>query len=253
MHRPLRQGKPWAFHGLEGVSDAAYEETDGQCVSHQLARHIRIKGKDAPWTQHQVAEMLVHATEALYEDDDENDPYDGGDASKIGFTAAAVVQLCRDLGAPVHIKWGGSKIESYTPEHSQYEAVAMYIWGDHCFCVAPATARAIAREQVATPSAQPNEVLATLGRRANSTPASQFWETYSKVAPGNRNQKILFKHLHYGSIRGENRSNLAAKTAIAERIPARTDEPGEDDGRVFAGCRIARPRFHHRPWSMHDR
>ena len=51
MHRPLREGRPWAFHGLEGVSDATYEETDGQCVSFQLARHIRVKGKDAPWTQ----------------------------------------------------------------------------------------------------------------------------------------------------------------------------------------------------------
>ena len=194
MHRPLREGRPWAFHGLEGVSDAAYEETDGQCVSHQLARHIRIKGKDAPWTQQQVAEMLVHATEALYEQDDENDPYDGGDASKIGFTAAAVVQLCRDLGAPVHIKWGGAKIESYTPEHSQYEAVALYIWGDHCFCVGdPATAKSIAREQVSAPTAQPNEVLATIGRRVNTMPASQYWETYSKLAPGHFQAPDLLK------------------------------------------------------------
>eukprot|EP00973_Karenia_brevis_P017496 2400948-Karenia_brevis.AAC.1 len=94
MHHPLREGRPWAFHGLEGVSDAAYDETDGQCVSHQLSKHIRIKGKGAPWTQQQIAEMLIHATEAVYEDDDdENDPYDGGgDPSKIGYTAAAIVQ-----------------------------------------------------------------------------------------------------------------------------------------------------------------
>ncbi len=188
MHRPLREGRPWAFHGLEGVSDAAYEETEGQCVSFQLAQHIRIKGKDAPWTQQQVAEMLVHATEALYEEDAENSPYDGEvrtTGSHIGFTAAAIVQLCRDLGAPVHIKWGGSKIESYTPEHSHYEAVALYIWGDHCFAVGdPATARAIAREPLSSPTAQANEVLATIGRRANTMPASQYWETYSKLAPG---------------------------------------------------------------------
>ncbi len=51
MHRPLREGKPWAFHGLEGVSADSLEETDGQCVSHQLSKHIKIKGKDPPWTQ----------------------------------------------------------------------------------------------------------------------------------------------------------------------------------------------------------
>ena len=43
MHRHLREARPWAFDGLEGVSEAAYDETD-QCVSYQLNKHIRIKG-----------------------------------------------------------------------------------------------------------------------------------------------------------------------------------------------------------------
>ena len=68
MRRPLREGKPWAFHGLEGMSAESLEATDGQCVSHQLSRHIKFKGK-APWTQQQIAEMLLHVTEELYEDD----------------------------------------------------------------------------------------------------------------------------------------------------------------------------------------
>ena len=42
----------------------------------------------------------------------------------------------------------------------------------------------IIREQVSTPTAQSNEVLSTIGGRASSVPASQFWETYSKLAPG---------------------------------------------------------------------
>ena len=108
---------------------AAYDETDGGCVSHQLSKHIRIKGREAPWTQRQVAEMLLHATDAVY-DESEGDPYDGGDPNKIGYTAAAIMQLCRDLGVSVHIKWGnGSKIESFTPAGSQYEEIALYIWG----------------------------------------------------------------------------------------------------------------------------
>ena len=35
MHRPLREGKPWRFD-LEGVSEHAYEQTEGRCVSYQL-------------------------------------------------------------------------------------------------------------------------------------------------------------------------------------------------------------------------
>ncbi len=184
MHRPLREGKPWAFHGLEGISADSLEETDGNCVSYQLSKHIRIKGKNAPWTQIQIADMLMHVTEALYEDE-ENDPYDGGEASKIGFTAAAIAQLCRELGVPIHIKWGGCKIESYTPEHTNYESVALYIWGDHGYCVNDSgVKRAIVREQVSTPIAQSNTVLATIGRRASSVPASPFWETFSTLGPG---------------------------------------------------------------------
>ncbi len=64
MHRPLREGRPWAFHGLDGISADSLEHTDGQCVSHQLSKHIKIKG-NAPWTQHQIAEMLMHVSEAL--------------------------------------------------------------------------------------------------------------------------------------------------------------------------------------------
>ena len=85
MHRPLREGKPWSFHGLDGISADSLEETDGQCVSYQLSKHIKIKGKDAPWSQQEVAEMLMHITEALYEDDPENDPYDGEVWSSINF------------------------------------------------------------------------------------------------------------------------------------------------------------------------
>ena len=43
MHRPLRDGDPWQFP-FDGVSDDAYAQTDNNCVSYQLARHIRIKG-----------------------------------------------------------------------------------------------------------------------------------------------------------------------------------------------------------------
>ena len=139
MHRPLRQGKPWAFHGLEGISEDSLAETDEQCVSYQLSKHIKIKGENAPWTQQHIAEMLIHVTQELYEDDEDNNPYDGdvtniGDSEVseifryIGCTAAAIKQLCRDIGVPIHIKWQNCKIDSYTPERSQYEALCIYIF-----------------------------------------------------------------------------------------------------------------------------
>ena len=95
------------------------------------------------------------------------------------------MQLCRDIGVPIHIKWQNCKIESYTPEKSQYEALCIYIHGDHMFTVENETIRrAIAREQISTPKAPKTEILASIGRKANSTPASQYWQTYSKLAPG---------------------------------------------------------------------
>ena len=126
----------------------------------------------------------------IYEEDVENpySDYDGdfnANCVKVGFTAAAISQLCRDLGVPIHIKWGGCKIESYTPVRPEHEAVALYIWGDHCYTVEDSTVkRAIMKEPVSEPRSQDQEVLATIGRRANSTPASQYWDTYSKLAPG---------------------------------------------------------------------
>ena len=106
MHRNLREGKPWAFHGMEGVSEDAYEQTEGRCVSYQLSKHLKFKGGVAPWSQEKIAEMLWNITEEIYEGDEDNPPEQG-----IGYSAAAITQLCKDLQIPVHIKWNGTKIE----------------------------------------------------------------------------------------------------------------------------------------------
>ena len=178
MHRPLREGKPWRFD-MAGVSEDAYEQTEGRCVSYQLSRHLKFKGGVAPWTQEQVAEMLWNITEEIYENDEDNPPEQG-----IGYSAAAISQLCKSLQIPVHIKWNVTKIESFQPERSQYETLALYIWGDHCFCVTPETAKQIARESISTPTTQSSEVVASIGRRANSTPSCIYWETFVELKPG---------------------------------------------------------------------
>ena len=93
--------------------------------------------------------------------------------SKIGFTAAAITQLCKELSVPIHIKWGGCKIESYTPEHTQYDAVALYIWGDHAFTVGDAAIkRAIIREPVSESKSQDRNC-------SNNLKNSQFYTSES--------------------------------------------------------------------------
>ena len=57
-------------------------------------------------------------------------------------------------------------IESYMPERPEYEAVALYIWGDHMYTVSdPATKRAIIKEPTSEARSQEKEVLGTIGRR----------------------------------------------------------------------------------------
>ena len=71
--------------------------------------------------------MLWNVTEALYEGDEDNPAEES-----IGFSATAITQLCKDLCVPVHIKWQNSKIESFVPERTQYEAIAP-IFGETTF------------------------------------------------------------------------------------------------------------------------
>ena len=66
-----------------------------------------------------------------------------------GFSATAIVQLCKDIGVPIHIKWQNNKIESFVPEGAEYEAVAIYIWGDHMYTVGSESIRkAISKEKI---------------------------------------------------------------------------------------------------------
>ena len=104
---------------------------------------------------------------------------------EVGFTPACIRQLCLELNVPIHIKWGGTKIESFTPSKAAYEQIAIRIWGDHCYVVGdPAVTRIISRESVSTPTIPSSEIVATIGHRISSIPPSQYWSTFSKIAPG---------------------------------------------------------------------
>ena len=97
-HRPEREGKPWKFDGMEGISEDAYADTGGQCVPYQLARHIKIKGgrEPPPYTQEEIAQQLIDITQELYENDPDS-PYQDADILSDGFTPAAYIQLCNCL------------------------------------------------------------------------------------------------------------------------------------------------------------
>ena len=42
----------------------------------------------------------------IYEEDPENEPYDDGDASTIGYTAVAIMELACGFNIPAHVMWG---------------------------------------------------------------------------------------------------------------------------------------------------
>ena len=63
---------------------------------------FRIKGQPQ-FSQENLVDMLNTITEDLYPDDEDlRDP-------KVGFTAAAILQLCKEVEVPIHIKWGEHK------------------------------------------------------------------------------------------------------------------------------------------------
>ena len=71
MHRPLAAGQPTMFN-FQGICAEAAEDTNDQCVPHQLAKHIRLKGGEAPFTKEQLASELWQASCELYEDSEED-------------------------------------------------------------------------------------------------------------------------------------------------------------------------------------
>ena len=53
---------------FQGISAEVAEDTNNECVPHQLAKHIRLKGGEAPFTKEQLASELWQASCELYEE-----------------------------------------------------------------------------------------------------------------------------------------------------------------------------------------
>jgi len=159
MHRPLTAGTPWSFP-FPGVCPEAAEETNDECVTHQLSKYIRIKGAGAPFTKEQLTQELMNASYELYEDDEENEEL----LDCNGFTCAAIRKLCESYGIPFHIKWGDTKLESFVPEQTKYEALVVTIWADHLYTIVDGAAKQAAIRESAKPFDGKDWVLATIQR-----------------------------------------------------------------------------------------
>ena len=107
----------------------------------------------------------------MYKDDQES-PYDDiTDVLRVGFTFAAIVQLCGELLVPVCIKWNKCKIEQYSPEIPEYNYVRNMILGNHCYCIEDdKECKNISKEHVKKPTIKTDIILAMINRRENVTP-----------------------------------------------------------------------------------
>ena len=85
-------------------------------------------------TQIEKYSRVYRITKEIYTNDEINNPYD--DFNKIsGFTGQTILELCKELEIPLHIKWNDTKIEMFTPSDSELDSIVLYIWGDHCYLV----------------------------------------------------------------------------------------------------------------------
>ena len=95
------------------------------------------------------------------------------------------MESARGFNIPVHVMWGQNKIDSFVPERSQYETVALYIWGNHLFTVGDVSAKqAIARQEIRFPDAASPTTIAPIFKQNAKTPHFVEWELYTGIKPG---------------------------------------------------------------------
>ena len=120
----------------------------------------------------------MEITQTLYKNDPES-PYDG---EIVGFTAAAIEILCKELGLCLHVKWGNSKIIAFTTE-SLYQPILMEIFSDHAYFL-NAMPKEFLKAEVEQVTCKDLELVAGIKRKANVIPGGQYWESYSELKPG---------------------------------------------------------------------
>ena len=132
-----------------------------------------------------VATELLDSTRRIYAEDPDNDPYDDGGASTIGYTAAAIMELTYGFNIPVHVKWGYSKTDSFVPTRSQYARIALYIWGNRLFTAGNVAAKhAIAQQTTQCPNNMSPIIIDPNCKHTSMAAHFVEWELYTRTQPG---------------------------------------------------------------------
>ena len=95
-------------------------------------------------------------------------PYD---SETVGFTAAAIEILCQELGICLHVKWGNTKLVSFTTD-SEYEPVLLEVWSDHAYFL-NALPKEFLKAEAQELSCKREDIVAGLKRKPTDLPASQ--------------------------------------------------------------------------------
>ncbi|OYV37403.1 MAG: hypothetical protein B7Z80_12935 [Rhodospirillales bacterium 20-64-7] len=192
--RPLQAGRPWLYadRSQHAMADAAFEETDGKCVAHQLLQLAR-RGDQPVWTAEALDEALQRAWEKLYKDDD---PYEGESWRDLGVTAAMAIEVCREQAVPLYIVWKDKQISRFTPERCHHTtAMAMVVEGTHAYFLDDAkTKEILAREDLAAPRARPSKRVAIEKKRARVPEAS--WRDLSEELVAGETYRATPQQLH---------------------------------------------------------
>ena len=137
--------KPWNF------SPEAFEETEQNCVIHQLSRQLG-------FCEEEIGERMTKIQAKLYSQNSE--VYKGCSWQEKGITAFMLLEYAKEIGFSCHLLWGAKLIQSYVPEN-KIGNISAAIWGKHLYTYKDAHAKAsIANNSVTQLTCQKTETLA---------------------------------------------------------------------------------------------
>ena len=192
MLRPLQEAKPWLFADTfkpHAMCDAAFEATEGRCVSHQL--QLMAKRRQLPvWTPKELEDDLEDAYQALYASLGLESPYALEDESgrvtnllwqEHGCTAEMIVHVCRKRQVPLHAVWHGCLIQSFKPAAYDHhvDSVALCVAGNHAYFYGDAkTKELVSRMEVKAPGIRSPVAVAVEGapHHIQKVPPASEWQ-----------------------------------------------------------------------------
>ena len=192
MLRPLQEAKPWLFADTfkpHAMCDAAFEATEGRCVSHQL--QLMAKRRQLPvWTPKELEDDLEDAYQALYASLGTESPYALEDESgrvtnllwqEHGCTAEMIAHVCRKRQVPLHVVWHGCLIQSFKPAayDRHVHTVALCVAGNHAYFYGDAkTKELVSRMEVKAPGIRSPVAVAVEGapHHIQKVPPASEWQ-----------------------------------------------------------------------------